>query len=79
MSIFRRQLRRPENVRLAWPDGTETPLELHYDGVEDGCHQWRVVPPELDRWPLVHPEVRVDVWPGKTAIVFPHGWAPRDS
>lgn len=56
---------RPEGARLVHPDGTVTPLELAYDGLdEDGQHVWSATTaftPGRDR-------VEVDRLPGKTSL-----------
>lgn len=58
----------PQGVRLIHPDGTQTPLELEYDGIDsEGLHRWLVVGVTLTDAFRVH----VDVLPGRTAIAFP--------
>lgn len=38
----------PENVRVVHGDGTTTPVELVYDGLdEEGMHVWTAVPHRL--------------------------------
>jgi len=57
----------PENVRIRYWDGSEAPVELVYEGLDDsGVHQWVAVPsaPVASRYA----QILVDVLPARTGI-----------
>ena len=58
---------RPQDVRIVHPDGSVTPVELTYCGVEDGCHVWSGFAAFTEGWDVL----RVGMMPDRTAIRLP--------
>lgn len=60
----------PQDVRMAYADGTEIPLDLRYAGLTpDGVHQWEVVGPVTNLVPLpAGASIRIGVLPGRTGL-----------
>jgi len=65
----------PQGVRLVLADGRVVPVDVMYEGVnEGGEHQWKVVTDVKDG---VVVSVEVAVFPARTAISFPRpSWLP---
>jgi hypothetical protein len=62
-----KQPKPPENVRLVSPDGqTVIPVELTYEGEQDGMYVWIAVDTSAHIKPGWH--VQCDMLPAKTAI-----------
>jgi len=55
----------PRNVRAIAPDGTVTPLELVYRGLDDGIHVWEATAP-VALVPGSH--IAADTLPARTEV-----------